>query len=233
MAHDPRQIETGLNHLRAADPVIRRVIDQVGPFRLKLQRNRFRSLVRAIIAQQISGSAARSINERLRRLLAPRRVTPENLTRLTPTQLRNAGLSPQKSAYLADLSNQVLDGRVRLAKLARLPDDEVVAELVQVKGIGVWTAQMFLIFSLGRVDVFPHQDLGIRTALRNLYRLPDLPDKETGHEIARPWRPFATLGSWYCWRSLELREPGNEKNSTADRRSAAEPAEPQSSDCRN
>jgi DNA-3-methyladenine glycosylase II len=217
MGHDLRQIEAGLNHLRAADPVIRCVIDQVGPFRLKLQRNRFRSLVRSIIAQQISGSAARSIHEKLRRSLAPRRVTPENLARLTLAQMRSAGLSPQKSAYLSDLSNKVLDGHVRLAKLARLPDDEVVAELVQVKGIGFWTAQMFLIFSLGRVDVFPHQDLGIRTALRNLYRLPNLPDKETGHEIARPWRPFATLGSWYCWRSLELRQPSSAQKNASRR----------------
>ena len=204
MSHDPRHIKAGLKHLRAADPVMRRLIDRVGPVRLRLQRNRFQSLVRSIIAQQISGSAARSINRRLRELLAPRHVTPANLACLTPRQMRTAGLSPQKSAYLLDLSQKVLSGQVRLKKLARLPDEEVIAELIRVKGIGVWTAQMFLIFSLGRVDVFPHQDLGIRTALRNLYRLPDLPNQETGHEIARPWRPFATLGSWYCWRSLEL-----------------------------
>ncbi len=183
---------------------MRRLIEQVGPFRLHLQRNRFQSLVRSIIAQQISGSAARSINRRLQEMLAPHRVTPTNLARLTPRRMRTVGLSPQKSAYLLDLSRKVLSGQVRLTKLARLRDEEVVAELIQVNGIGVWTAQMFLMFSLGRVDVFPHQDLGIRTALRNLYRLPDLPDQETSHEIARPWRPFATLGSWYCWRSLEL-----------------------------
>ena len=204
MSLDPRQIKAGLAHLRAADPVLRRVIGQVGPFGLKLHRNRFRSLVRAIISQQISGSAAHSINQRLLKLIAPRRVTPENLARLAPGELRTAGLSSQKSAYLLDLSQKVLEGQVHLKKLARLPDDQVIKELVQVKGIGVWTAQMFLIFSLGRMDVFPHQDLGIRTALRNLYGLDDLPDPETSHELARPWRPFATLASWYCWRSLEL-----------------------------
>ena len=209
MSHDPRQIEAGLKHLRAADPVLRRVIDQVGPFRLQLQRNRFRSLVRAIIAQQISGSAARSINRRLSERLAPRRITPANLASLTAPQMRSAGLSPQKSTYLHDLSRKVLNGQVRLKKLARLPDDEVIDELVEVKGIGVWTAQMFLIFSLGRLDVFPHQDLGIRSALRHLYKLSDLPDPETSHGIARPWRPFATLASWYCWRSLELPRNGS------------------------
>ena len=181
-----------------------RLIDRVGPLRLTLDRIRFQSLVRSIISQQISGSAARSIRRRLHRTLAPRRVTAGNLAGLNAGQLRAAGLSAQKSSYLLDLSQKVLDGQVRLRQLARLPDEAVIEELVQVKGIGVWTAQMFLIFSLGRMDVFPHDDLGIRSALRNLYRLKELPDKETSHRIARPWRPFATMASWYCWRSLDL-----------------------------
>jgi DNA-3-methyladenine glycosylase II len=204
MSFDLERIEAGLKHLRAADPVMRQLISAVGPFQLALDRNRFQALVRSIISQQISGSAARSISRKLRRLLAPKRVTAKNLARLTPVQLRQAGLSSQKSSYLLDLSEKVLTGKVRLKPLPRFSDEEVIGELVQVKGIGVWTAQMFLMFSLGRLDVFPHDDLGIRSALRNLYELDGLPDKAKSHEIARPWRPFATVASWYCWRSLDL-----------------------------
>ncbi|MBI4663562.1 MAG: DNA-3-methyladenine glycosylase 2 family protein [Verrucomicrobia bacterium] len=217
MSFPPAQIECGLRHLRAADPIMSELIERVGPFRLRVQRNRFQSLVRSIIAQQISGHAARSIHRRLQRHLAPRRVTPENLARLTPVQMRSAGLSPQKAAYLRDLSQKILDGQVQLTKLARRPDEEVITELVRVKGIGLWTAQMFLIFCLGRLNVFPHQDLGVRAALRNLYGLAELPDRETSHEIAQPWRPFATLGSWYCWRSLELREKPTEPKPSSRR----------------
>ncbi len=210
MSFLPAQVAAGLQHLRRADPVMRRLIEAAGPFALRLKRDRFQSLVRAIIAQQISTSAARSIRRRLAEHLAPGRISPATLAGKTPAQLRHAGLSKQKSAYLLDLTRRVQSGQVRLKNLHRRADDEVVAELVQVNGIGVWTAQMFLIFCLGRPDVFPHADLGIRTALRNLYRLETLPDEETSHAIARPWRPFATMASWYCWRSLELETiPGN------------------------
>jgi DNA-3-methyladenine glycosylase II len=204
MSLDVERIDAGLNHLRVVDPVMRRLIADVGPFRLRLERNRFRSLVRSIISQQISGSAAQAIRRRLEGILGPRKMTADNLARMTSNQLRQAGLSSQKSSYLLDLSEKVLQGQVRLRRLARLSDEEIIQELVQVKGIGVWTAQMFLIFSMGRLDVFPHADLGIRSALRRLYQLDDLPNHATSHEIARSWRPFATLASWYCWRSLDL-----------------------------
>lgn len=203
MSFQPVQVETGLTYLRNADSILATVIDRVGPFTLRVHRNRFGSLVRSIISQQISGSAARSISLRLERLLAPERITPETLSRLNPRQLRQAGVSPQKSGYLLDLANKVLNGEVTLKGLSRRTDEEIVRDLVQVKGIGVWTAQMFLIFSLARMDVFPHEDLGIRVALRNLYRLKDLPDKTVSYRIANRWRPYATLASWYCWRSLD------------------------------
>jgi DNA-3-methyladenine glycosylase II len=115
------------------------------------------------------------------------------------------GVSPQKSGYLLDLADGVMSGEVRLDRMSRMPDDEVIEALVQVKGIGIWTAQMFLIFSLGRPDVFPHDDLGVRSAIRNLYGLDDLPTKEVSHKIATPWRPYASVASWYCWRSLEFK----------------------------
>lgn len=194
---------SAVRHLRRRDRVLRGVIDRVGPFTLKPQRDRFRSLVRAIIAQQISGSAARSIMGRFEALSGT--ISPGNVLKLSPARMRTAGVSPQKAAYLLDLAEKIHSGAVRLSTAGRLSDDEIVAELTQVKGIGVWTAQMFLMFSLGRPDVLPHADLGIRAAMRNLYELPELPDRDTCHRIAEPWRPYATVACWYCWRSLELR----------------------------
>lgn len=197
-------IRKAQRHLRKRDPVMRRLIEAVGPFTLRLDRDRFRMLVRSIISQQISGTAAQSIRRRLEALVAPEKICSHNLAALSVADLRSAGVSPQKAGYLHDLAAKVDSGAVRLHRVARMTDDEVIAELVQVKGIGVWTAQMCLMFSLGRLDVFPHDDLGIRSALRNLYGLADLPDKQTSIEIAKPWRPYATIASWYCWRSHEL-----------------------------
>jgi DNA-3-methyladenine glycosylase II len=131
-------------------------------------------------------------------------LTAANLARFSLDELRSVGLSPQKAAYVADLSARVNDGTVGLRRIGRLPDEQVVEQLTQVKGIGRWTAQMFLIFSLGRPDVFPHDDLGVRTAIRDRYGLPELPDKATSHAIATPWRPYASVASWYCWRSLDM-----------------------------
>ena len=195
-------------HFRRRDPVIARVIDQVGPMMLRPQRNRFGMLVRSIISQQISMAAARSIRQRLMDLIAPARLGPDVIARIEIDRLRTAGLSPQKAGYLHDLAQKIADGTVRLSRTGRMTDEEVIAELTQVKGIGVWTAQMFLIFSLGRLDVFPPDDLGIRSAIRNLYGLSELPGRDECREIGDRWRPLATAGSWYCWRSLELRSNG-------------------------
>jgi DNA-3-methyladenine glycosylase II len=120
--------------------------------------------------------------------------------RLPDDELRAAGISPQKLNYIRDLCENVLDGRLILNHIGRKSDEGVIEELIQVKGIGRWTVQMFLIFSLGRLDVFPHDDLGIRTNIRNLYGLSDLPDKKISQRIAEPWRPYASVASWYCWR---------------------------------
>ena len=185
---------------------MKRVIDQVGPFTLKLDRDRFKMLVRSIISQQISGKAAQSIRKKLEGLVAPETITPHNLAAISAEQLRAAGVSPQKARYLHDLAAKVDAGTVRLARTPRMSDDEVIAELVQVIGVGAWTAQMFLMFSLGRLDVFPHDDLGVRTAIKNLYGFSELPTKTQSLEIANPWRPYATVASWYCWRSLEVKK---------------------------
>ena len=161
-------------------------------------------LVRSIVSQQISTSAARSIRARLRELVGPGGFTAANLIRFDVDQLRSAGLSGQKASYMADLASKVNEGAVNLRQIGRLSDDRIVEQLTLVKGIGHWTAQMFLIFSLGRPDVFPHGDLGVRASIRNHYGLSDLPNKETSHSIAEPWRPYASVASWYCWRALDL-----------------------------
>ena len=183
---------------------MRDLIGLVGPFQLKLETNRFRALVRAIVAQQISTKAARSIQKKLEGLL-PGALNAENLSRLTPVELRSAGLSPQKIGYVTDLTAKVLTRQVRLRRLSNMSDADVIQELVQVKGIGIWTAQMFLIFSLGRLDVFAPDDLGLRSAIRNLYGLSELPDKPTAHRYAEAWKPYSSVASWYCWRSGDVR----------------------------
>jgi DNA-3-methyladenine glycosylase II len=197
-------IRRACRHLRAADPVMRAVIEAVGPFTLCLERDRFSVLVRSIISQQISTSAARSIRGRLQELAGPEGLKAANLARFTADQLRSVGLSPQKVSYIADLAGKVNDGTVDLRQIGRLSDARVVEQLTQIKGIGRWTAQMFLILSLGRLDVFPHDDLGVRTVIRDRYGLTELPDKQKSLAIAAPWRPYASVASWYCWRALDL-----------------------------
>ena len=197
-------IRSARRHLRAADPVMKSMIDDVGPYTLRFEPDRFGLLIRSIVSQQISTIAARAIRKRLLELAGPDGLTAVNLSRFTTEELRSVGLSSQKASYVADLASKVNDGTVDLRRIGRLSDERVVETLTQVKGIGRWTAQMFLIFSLGRPDVFPHDDLGVRTAIRDRYGLADLPDKKTSHAIAAPWRPFASVASWYCWRTLDL-----------------------------
>ena len=204
MPLDTHQIEKAIRHLRSADRVLRCIIDTVGPCQLRRERNRLRALVRSIISQQISTSAARTIQQRLEALIAPREFTAENLAKLTPRRLRSAGLSPQKAGYVAELARQTAAGKLPLNQLGRLSDERVIQSLLKIKGIGRWTAQMFLISSLGRPDVLPYDDLGIRSAIRREFHLEQLPDKSTCEKIAQPWRPYTTVACWYLWRSLDL-----------------------------
>ncbi len=211
MSFTVEQVAAAIRHLHEVDPVMSDLITQAGPFALKVNRNRFGMLVRSIVSQQISTKAAQSIQRKLEESLGlsstgTRKVTPEELVGHTVEQLRAVGLSGQKVTYLRDLTERMLDGRLRLDRIGRLSDDEAIEHLVQVKGIGRWTAQMFLMFSLGRLDVFPHDDLGVRSAIRDLYGLSDLPDKHRSHEIAAPWEPYRSVASWYCWRSLDVKK---------------------------
>lgn len=162
-------------------------------------------LVRSIIAQQISVAAAKTINARVTELVASRRISAETLLAVSPARLRTAGVSQQKAAYLLDLAQRVAGGDVRLTRLSHHDDEAIIADLTRIKGIGRWTAQMFLIFSLGRPDVLAEDDLGLRAGVQRIHDLAALPTKTEFRELAAPWRPFATVASWYCWRSADLK----------------------------
>ncbi|HEY4262531.1 MAG TPA: DNA-3-methyladenine glycosylase 2 family protein [Schlesneria sp.] len=199
-------IDSALVHLHQADSIMSNLISKAGPFTLKLDRNRFAMLVRSILSQQISTSAARAIRLRLDQLLLPDKLSAEAISNVTDEQLRAVGLSGQKVSYLRDLSARVLDNRLRLDRIGRMNDEAAIEHLIQVHGIGRWTAQMFLIFSLGRLDIFPHDDLIVRSSIRELYGLAELPDKRTSHEIAQLWSPYRSVASWYCWRLIDVKK---------------------------
>ena len=198
------EIERAVKHLRRADPVLRDVIRRAGAYSLKLKRDRFQALVHAILSQQVSTKAARAIRRKLEDRVGSTQLSPTILSELTLEDLRGVGLSRQKASYVLDLAERVNDGRLPLHRIARLSNEAVTETLIEVKGIGEWTAHMFLIFSLGRLDVMPHGDYGVRSAIQKLYGLEELPDRATCHRIAEAWRPYASIGAWYCWRSLEF-----------------------------
>ena len=198
--------------LRVSDPVMRRLIDEHGPLD-EDERRRGRplepygALVRSIVGQQLSTKAARSIHERLIALFDGRTPTPAELLAADPEEVRSVGLSRSKVSYLRSLAEHVESGALELARLSELSDEDVSAELTAVKGLGQWSADMFLIFHLGRPDVLPVGDLGIRRAVERAYELPELPDAAKLTEIAEPWRPHRSLASLYLWRSLD-NQPG-------------------------
>ena len=198
--------------LRVSDPVMQRLIDEHGPLD-EDERRRGRplepygALVRSIVGQQLSTKAARSIHERLIALFDGRTPTPAELLAADPEEVRSVGLSRSKVSYLRSLAVHVESGELELARLSELSDEDVSAELTAVKGLGQWSADMFLIFHLGRPDVLPVGDLGIRRAVERAYELPELPDAAKLTEIAEPWRPHRSLASLYLWRSLD-NQPG-------------------------
>jgi len=196
-------MQEALLHLKGCDPVLQRLIGEVGPYAIEYLEPCFETLVKSIVYQQLSGKVARVIFNRLAAAAGVGPLTPESVLKLRPARMRAAGLSQQKVAYIRDLARRTRSGEVDFGALQALPDDEVCRSLTSVKGIGVWTAQMFLIFALRRVDVLPSADLGIRAALRKLYGLPELPKPAQIEELAREWRPYSTVASWYLWRSLE------------------------------
>ena len=191
-------------HLKTADPVLAVLIDQVGPPRIPRLDADFTTLARSIVFQQLSAKVARVIYDRvLAAASRGGRLSPGKVLRLGAGGLRPLGLSRQKAAYLVDLAGHTQSRRLKFRELPHLTDEEVIARLTQVKGIGVWTAQMFLIFALGRPDVLPTGDLGIRSAMKRLYALDELPKPPQIERLAASWRPYCSIACWYLWRSLD------------------------------
>lgn len=190
-------------HLKQSDPVLASVIDRVGPYRIAYREPGFETLVRSIVNQQISGKVAAVILDRLIGLVPRRRLTPSAILKLTPEQMRAVGLSSQKVAYIRDLAEHTRARRVNFASIDDLTDEAVIEHLTQVKGIGVWTAHMFLIFGLRRWDVLPTGDLGVRVAIQRAYELDELPNAKQIEKLAAAWRPYCSVATWYLWRSLD------------------------------
>ena len=195
-------MEKALRHLKK-DPVLRTIIDRVGPYTLEFREPTFSTLVRSIVYQQLSGKVASVILGRLIAAVPGGQLTPENILKLRPDRMRRLGLSRGKTEYIRDLARRTAKGEVRFELLQEMPDEAVIEHLTQVKGIGVWTAHMFLIFALQRYDILPVGDLGVRSAIRKAYGLEALPTPVEMEEIGRAWRPYCSVAAWYLWRSLD------------------------------
>jgi DNA-3-methyladenine glycosylase II len=198
-------MQEALNHLKAVDPVLRKLIEDVGPYGIEFLDPCFETLVKAIVLQQLSGKVAAAIFDRLIAATGNGRLTPEAFLKLRTQKLRAIGLSKQKIEYIRDLARRTVSGEIDLAALADLPDAEVHRALTALKGIGPWTVHMFLIFALRRLNVMPSGDLGIRAAVKKVYGLEQMPSPAEVDELARQWHPYCTIASWYLWRSLEAK----------------------------
>jgi DNA-3-methyladenine glycosylase II len=192
-----------LEHFDSRDPVMSDVIRKYGSFRLSKNGNYFLVLCRAIIAQQISTKAADSIFKKFNRLFNQLTPTPARVLNLSDPELRSAGLSGQKVAYLKDLSEKFQEQFIRPHKLPHLSNEEVSQNLTNVYGIGPWTAEMFLIFSLNRLDVLPVGDLGFRAGVKKIYRLRSMPSLKKLNTLGKKWSPFQTIAVWYSWRTID------------------------------
>lgn len=190
--------------LRKKDKHLRKIIDACGPFTLKPKRGYFPALCRSIIGQQLAVAAAATIYERFRKLFPTGRPNPEALLQIRKPRLRAVGLSNQKMGYLIDLATHFVERTIPQRRLSRMSDEAVIETLTEVKGIGVWTAQMFLIFVLARPDVWPTGDLGIRRALERSHAMPSDATLDDMERIGAPWRPYRSCAAWYLWRSLDV-----------------------------
>jgi DNA-3-methyladenine glycosylase II len=206
--HFPVDAEQVMLELCRADRRLARIIRKVGSFPTKRQKPQqpFQSLLQSIVYQQLAGKAAATIFGRVKALGASGFVTPEEILQLDDSKLRGAGLSRQKIAAVKDLAAKTLDGTVpTLAKLRRMSEEEIHERLVQVRGIGEWSVQMFLMFRLGRPDVLPTRDLGIQKGFQHVYGLEDTPKPQAILEHGERWRPYRSIASWYLWRAVDQR----------------------------
>lgn len=195
-------MKTATLHLETCDPIMAAIIRRVGPCQLAVREPTFETLARSITFQQLSGKAAGTIFGRLRKAVG-RRFTASAFLKLSTEELRACGLSRQKIASLTDLAERVGRREINFRKLPQMEDEEIIATLSQVRGVGVWTAQMFLIFALERPNILPIADLGIRNAVRKAYGLAAMPTPQELTELAEKWHPYCSIASWYLWRSLD------------------------------
>ena len=192
-------------HLSKADPVLARIIAEVGALGIQPRRERFQALVRNIIFQQLAGAAANAIYGRFVGLFPGVEFpSPQQVLAKTDAQLRSVGLSEKKVLYIKDLAAHVRDGKLNFHRFHRMTDEEIVAHLTQVKGIGKWTAEIFLMFNLGRPDVMPADDLGVQNAVQRHYRMRQRPNRKRLLKHAERWRPYRPAAAWYLWRSLDI-----------------------------
>jgi 3-methyladenine DNA glycosylase/8-oxoguanine DNA glycosylase len=202
--------DVAVAHVKSADPQLARVIDAIGPFDLEPREGAFKALSRAIFFQQLAGPAARAIMNRTLAALGANEedwYTPEQMIVAGEEEMRAAGLSRMKLVYLRDLAEHFADGRLSEDDFHHLEDDAVIERASMVKGIGRWTAEMFLMFTLGRPDVLPVDDLGVRNGMRITYALDVPPKPDRMREIAAPWEPYRSVGTWYMWRALGVDVP--------------------------
>ena len=192
-----------INHLKKSDPVLAAIIERVGPCRIQFREPEFGTLVRSIVYQQLSGKVASVILDRLLDAMPERKLTPQAILKLTPEKMRSLGLSGAKTAYIRDLAEKTKSGEVIFEDIQGRTDDEVIEHLTQVKGIGVWTAHMFLIFALQRPNVLPVGDLGVRSAIKRASGLEEMPNPREVEQIAERWHPYCSVATWYLWRSLD------------------------------
>jgi len=190
-------------HLREADPVVGALIEAHGPYRPRPAMDHYESLLRTILFQQLNGVAAAAIRDRWLALYGGAYPTPTALLATTDEAFRASGVSRQKAAYMRDVAQHVLAGSLELDALDALSDDEVVAQITAVKGLGEWSAHMFLMFQLGRPDVLPVGDFGVRNGMRVAYQLAAMPTPAEAREIGAHWAPYRSVASWYMWRAVE------------------------------
>jgi DNA-3-methyladenine glycosylase II len=197
-------MRAAVQHLKKSDPILRAIIERIGPCRMEFGPPEFHSLAEAIVYQQLNGKAALTIFKRFAALTGEP-VMPEGILKLTEAQLRAVGLSKQKSSYLKDMAERASRGDLDFTRLAEMTDEDVIKHLTQVKGVGVWTAQMFLMFTLQRMNVLPTGDFGIQSAIKKHYKKRKMPKPEHMEKIARAWEPYRTVACWYLWRSLDIK----------------------------
>jgi DNA-3-methyladenine glycosylase II len=185
------------------DTKLSRIIKQVGPYNIKLRKNRYQSLVEAISTQQLTGSAANSIMTKFRSLYKSNFPKPVEVIKTSNKTLRTTGFSRMKILYIKELSKKIEKKELCLRTISKFSDEEVIKKLTQIKGIGRWTAEMFLIFSLGRLDVLPVDDLGLKKGIQFLFSLDKLPKAKQIEEFGEKWRPYRTVATWYLWKSLK------------------------------